>query len=420
VREGVQFELRCRETGKASETLITRLLQCVGNLEDFGKVARNSVSFYIHGQTIRTALSTPLQDIPPDRARDYLEGELTPAIKALQEESEKLRSGLQAAREAPSASAATPDSVLAAAQKVLSLTARVYAQPEERRLALLETLTPSLDEAHQAFAAAQQLLGDAQHLARLSAFEHAHAETLFRMSSQVTEPQRATSTEMQLLSKNVVMDRALLNTSLQSLRDLREWLLDQLDKSPHLADCQLRDDVRSVVLTANTPIGDVRASETEDYAKSAQLLVHALLRYLLDCVCAALNPVCQPCNDPAVLLACLEVKDCKVVRICNLERTFVISPTAIRYWLPLNLLGWLVELICCPGAKLEDVLDYAPIRRIGARLAAENVPQRLSLGALSNPSGVLQSALSTVLSEVLGKNEAQMRLLTSSIIGRLF
>src|SRR5262249_31234348 len=158
-----------------------------------------------------------------------------------------------------------------------------------------------------------------------------HTAALFTIGQQVPESQQAASPEVQLLAKNVVVNRPLLNTSLQSLRDLREWLLDQLDKSPHLADCQLRDDVRSIMLAATTT-GNVQTSETEDYAKSAQLLVQALLRYLLDCLCAALNPACQPCNDPAVLLACLEVKDCKVVRICNLERTFVISPTALRYW----------------------------------------------------------------------------------------
>jgi hypothetical protein len=422
VREGVQFELRCCETGKVPETLITRLMQCVGNLEDFGKAARNSVSFYVQGQTIRTALSTPLQDIPPDRLRDYLEGELAPAIRALREESEKLRAGLQPSREAPSAPAATPDSVLAAAQKVVSLTARFYAQSEDNRRGMLEdeNFRRTLDEAHQAFADVQRQLAEAQYLSRLSALERVQVEALFSIGNQVAESRQAASTEAQLLAKNVVLNRAVLNASLQELRDLREWLLDQLDKSPHLADCQLREDVRSIVLEATLLGGEVRASEADDYAKSGRLLVHALVRYVLDCVCAALNPVCQPCNDPAILLACLEVKDCKVVRICNLERTFVISPTAIRYWLPLHLLGSLIEQLCCPGAKLEAVLDYAPIRRIGERFSAENVPQRLSLGALSSPSGVLQSVLSTVLSEVFGKDEAQMRSLTSSIIGRLF
>jgi hypothetical protein len=73
-----------------------------------------------------------------------------------------------------------------------------------------------------------------------------------------------------------------------------------------------------------------------------------LLRYLIDCICAALNPPCLPCEDSAVKLACLTVEDCEVVRICNLERTFVLSGPAIRYWVPfLHAIGELFEKACC-------------------------------------------------------------------------
>ena len=55
---------------------------------------------------------------------------------------------------------------------------------------------------------------------------------------------------------------------------------------------------------------------------------------------SALNPPCQPCDDSAVKLACLTVDDCEVISICNLERTFVLSAPAIRYWVPfLHALG---------------------------------------------------------------------------------
>jgi hypothetical protein len=54
--------------------------------------------------------------------------------------------------------------------------------------------------------------------------------------------------------------------------------------------------------------------------------------YLLDCKCAALNPPCPPCDDVGVLLACFEVDKCKVVRICNTVRQYVLAPTTLRYW----------------------------------------------------------------------------------------
>ena len=48
-----------------------------------------------------------------------------------------------------------------------------------------------------------------------------------------------------------------------------------------------------------------------------------------------------------MLLACLEVRDCEVVRICNAERDYVISGSALRYWLPTGLLHQGIEAVCC-------------------------------------------------------------------------
>ena len=51
----------------------------------------------------------------------------------------------------------------------------------------------------------------------------------------------------------------------------------------------------------------------------------------------------------AVLLACLRVEGCEVRDICNLERTFVLTPVAFRYWMPfLRSLGNIIERMCCP------------------------------------------------------------------------
>lgn len=75
--------------------------------------------------------------------------------------------------------------------------------------------------------------------------------------------------------------------------------------------------------------------EKLDYAKAkAQLdaAAGAIERFLLDCRCAAINPPCPPCDDTGVLLACFEVDHCKVVKICNTARCYVLAPTTLRYW----------------------------------------------------------------------------------------
>ena len=84
-------------------------------------------------------------------------------------------------------------------------------------------------------------------------------------------------------------------------------------------------------------------------------LIRGLIRYLLDCICSALIPPCPTCDDTAVKLACLEVKDCNVDYICNLERTFLLTEHNLRYWLPfLHSFGEALERLCCEFSKIFD------------------------------------------------------------------
>ena len=77
-------------------------------------------------------------------------------------------------------------------------------------------------------------------------------------------------------------------------------------------------------------------------SRAVRKLTIALVRYFIDCVCAALNPPCPDCNDTSVLLGCVEVDDCRVLDLCNMSRRFVLTPQAMRYWLPP--LGWIGDL----------------------------------------------------------------------------
>jgi hypothetical protein len=75
-----------------------------------------------------------------------------------------------------------------------------------------------------------------------------------------------------------------------------------------------------------------------------------ILHYAVDCICDSLLVPCTECTDQeGVVLACLTVRDNKVVSICNVARTQVISGPAMRYWLhPLYwIFGMLVEWLCC-------------------------------------------------------------------------
>src|SRR5262249_16941764 len=135
--------------------------------------------------------------------------------------------------------------------------------------------------------------------------------------------------------------------------DLRETLLDTLEKSDHLTDCSLLKLVKSISIPECDP-GNTSTSTSGDLKNEVVKLQDALLRYLKQCICTAVNAVCAPCDDTGVLLACLDIKDCEIVRICNLERNFVISGVSLRYWVPvLRLLGEALERFCCPPPKCD-------------------------------------------------------------------
>src|SRR5258708_35067933 len=94
----------------------------------------------------------------------------------------------------------------------------------------------------------------------------------------------------------------------------------------------------------------------------------------MNCVCMPLNPPCAQCDDTGVKLACIKVRDCDVIEICNMSRHFVLAPTSLRYWLSFAEIERMLAAACCSPPKLRLTVDQliregpAPIR---ARAAAE-------------------------------------------------
>jgi hypothetical protein len=154
----------------------------------------------------------------------------------------------------------------------------------------------------------------------------------------------------------------------------KEALLDLLDAMPQLTDCRLRADLAAIAV----PLEGASLIEPRRH------LVHVYVRLLRDCICRAVLPPCPPCDDIGVLLACIELADCKVIDICNLERKFVLTAPTFRYWFPVNLFGDLIERLCCSEIRLEDepAPEKPPI--LGARGAAAAAAQPVIAKRTSN------------------------------------
>jgi hypothetical protein len=91
-------------------------------------------------------------------------------------------------------------------------------------------------------------------------------------------------------------------------------------------DCTLREQIdRLEPRTPTSEDGQVEAAWARKLGELTQKLLD-------ECVCAAANPPCPPCDDTGVLLACFEVDRCKVVKICSSDRKYVLAPSTLRYW----------------------------------------------------------------------------------------
>src|SRR6185369_16588603 len=116
--------------------------------------------------------------------------------------------------------------------------------------------------------------------------------------------------------------------------------------------CELRREVRDLAILCPVPPVPRDLSKAIDLARQLRA---ATWHSLQECVCPAVLPPCPECHDLGVQLASLEVEKCEVVRICNLDRTLVATPVAVRHWLPLHLLQQIAAALCCRDLGALDL-----------------------------------------------------------------
>jgi hypothetical protein len=144
-----------------------------------------------------------------------------------------------------------------------------------------------------------------------------------------------------------------------ALRRHKAWLLEKVEHTRAQTDCTLAADVAAVRI----PVVQTKLDEGEggrepeggrELAAAAERLALLTRRYLIACVCAAINPPCPACTDDDVLLAGIDVLDCEVEDICQVVRRYVPTGPNLRYWFPpLTWLPKLLEKLCCTDALLK-------------------------------------------------------------------
>src|SRR5262249_43902002 len=117
---------------------------------------------------------------------------------------------------------------------------------------------------------------------------------------------------------------------------LRQAVLELLDNASFLTHCNLPVPACTPppVVDPNGAGGNI-AQWRADTVAAINTMIAILGIYLQDCACAALLPPCgdDPC-DGRLILACVTVRNGKVVDICNFScRQFAGAFPTLTYWL---------------------------------------------------------------------------------------
>jgi hypothetical protein len=398
VREGVRYELRCREEDPPADDLFAHIRRCFGDLDSTERTSLEGEWHHVVVRQYQRAMTT-IQDnhtpLPDLRQLGEKTKHLKEVAAALSQPSIPRKEALVSLGKVVAGKTVRERvlDVLDAALDTASLLARSYVYDATTKAELLsENDTKILQDAATALQNATVALNTDRILEDTFTFT-LHKEYAFALIAvagvlvdltlrrPTTTPEEAiefdlegpatrgaaaidvSSTRLdlsiQMMASGAVVNSLYVSKLVMSLNALRDWLLCRLDKATHLTDCKLREDVIATVLPTQVRDPVIR-SDVSAYSAAARRLIDALTRYLRECFCAALNPPCPPCDDPAVLLACLKADNCQVVGICNLERTFVLSPAAMRYWVPpIGWFGEILEKFCCGPLFSLCLPDYS-------------------------------------------------------------
>lgn len=408
IREGFKFELRCRDEKEPPPDIFDRLCECVGDLVKAQRSALDARTMSYLMRTLPLMLESFRRMSATGQPPEFGDRD----DKQLEQSTGRLEQALPRAIDAGSELTAAENSeFLDAASQTAGFYTLFHARGQSAREELLEShegLQARLARAHRALV---QTEADAprENIEKLpqSEFDLEVGRAVLENVTSALQPDFhtnwKTSFEHHSIAHRLVTTSGVQKKWLEAIVLLRETLLDAVDRGV-VGDCKLRELLAKVTADAQL------------LASSTTILLEALKRYLCDCICAALNPPCPPCDDAGVLLACLKFEDCEVIEICNLERTLVLHWPAMRYWIPfLRMFGELLEKICCPIEVCES-RESADSEQTGAQamLKQRSYQATQTMRFSGGPTlagidlGVLDRVVPTLLSRIpIGRVDPQ-------------
>jgi hypothetical protein len=362
VREGYQFFLRSHRCEPENDDIIARVLACVGSHKNLLHILDVSGSITNVLKSILVFLTSLSNSGQAVSAGDFQQPAMSRVMLYAADAADT-----PVANDA-SSSGQMIDDLSAAAATVLR--AKESSEADRKAAGLTDAY---ISEASAALKTAVRRLTDRRVLNYIEDTARPFAEAILGTATRAADQQ--TGQPLAATGSPPTSFSELLRTVATELRDQKAWLLKMAERVG-ATDCCLAEEVATVRIPAVGRVPEEATEADPEYLESANQLRAAAKqlskltqRYLISCVCAALNPPCPNCTDDTVLLAGIDVLDCEVQSICQVVRRNVISGPGLRYWLALNRIPPLLEKVCCAedacapsgGGGTEPAQDEQPV-----------------------------------------------------------
>ncbi|MDF3020071.1 MAG: hypothetical protein K0Q92_1374 [Steroidobacteraceae bacterium] len=361
LREGFRFELRCPTEDPEPPSFVDRLRCCIGDLGEADKRSADFERAQLYARKSQVALAAHKAGAAPR----FIDDDAIVLIDAQKKFGDAATEFMvtRAARAAATGDTKPLDEAalrvaLDEVRAVGAATARFHLMSAAERKKALEKHAGLAEAMEQNRELLQKhgptLAGEAEKVLS-SPLERTLARSMVSDAVKYSDPQLSATERSTKAAYFHAYDSAYAAAAGQQLNDalasFKSWLLRKIDECPPTGQCCLTAEIEAIRI----PTGE---ELTEETTAAAEKLVRAFIRYLLDCICSALLPPCPTCDDSGVKLACVTVYDCEVCEICNLERTFLLTESNLRYWLPfLHGFGEALEKLCCEFAGRFRIRD---------------------------------------------------------------
>jgi len=365
IGEGVTFELRCYEPPVPASDICEAICDCKTDTQNYATQIASARKIQDFAQRLSMAVSDMASGAEAARFSPQHNAQLNQVRMQLEQQVAALQVGTDAEKKT-----AQLQQALKATEEVTGLVTRYrlsLANPDAAVKAESAAATEDVSKAVNTLSYAKSIY-DKEKIESLvkNDAELEKASTIIKLAADKggsMEPLKWDTNgkpDLPLLASGLAITPTRLQEVTKEAELLQQAAIQIIQASTGSTNQSLLQNIQGIIFVKLENKASLTQADIKAYSAQLQSVANAVLSAHDTCVCKSINPPCQPCDDPVVLLAAIEVEDCVVTNICNHFRKYLITPSSIRYWFPqvAELEQELREDCCPPKSTTGETVSF--------------------------------------------------------------